>query len=80
MTTTYTIPTRVLLLRDWEDFGEKDLPVYFEKAYSIFLRRMEVMRRLDRPLNKQEEKELRFMLDALVEAKHAMSVIPARKP
>ena len=61
------------LARDWEEFGEKDLPVYFEKAYSIFLRRLECLRYSEKPLSDKEERELRFMLDALIEGHHALN-------
>lgn len=66
------MPLPMLCLRDWEDFGDKDLPVYFEKAHAIFLRRLEHMRDLDRSLTEREEKELRFMLDAVIAGKQAL--------
>ncbi|GEM_PF-4756825 len=68
-----------LLLRDdvsagdsWERFDEESLKEYFGKGYGIFLARLEEFRSLTRPLSREEEKELKFMLEALVTAKNTL--------
>lgn len=71
------MPLSVSFCRDWEEFGEKDLSAYFENAYALFLERLDIFRRLPRPLNAEEEKELRFMFDALIEAKEFFRWFPA---
>lgn len=67
----YTIPNSVLYFRDWEDFGPKNLPEYFDKGYQIFCKRLQEFSKLERTLEAQEERELTFMLDSLIHAKNA---------
>ncbi|HUZ92785.1 MAG TPA: hypothetical protein VNG29_02175 [Candidatus Paceibacterota bacterium] len=69
-----------MLLRDefaksgrWEDFGEQDLDAYFNGGYATLLSRLEAFRDLPRPLTAEENKELRFMLEALIEAKRVLT-------
>ncbi len=58
-------------LRDWEDFGPKNLPEYFNKGYGIFQQRLEQIKLLERALTAEEGQELTFMLEALIHAKNA---------
>jgi hypothetical protein len=68
---TYTMLSGVLLFRDWEDFGPKNLPEYFDKGYNIFCRKLEQFKILERPLTAEEEQELTFMMASLIHAKNA---------
>lgn len=62
-----------LLLHDkWEDFNEERLQEYFQKSYEIFLNRLKEFQNLKRPLSTREEKELTFMLEALMNAKNSL--------
>ena len=67
----YIIPSGIMFFRDGEDFGPKNLPEYFNKGYQIFSRRLEEFKNLERPLEAEEERELTFMLEALIQAKNA---------
>jgi len=57
----------------WEEFGEQSLSKYFEKGMKKFKFKLEEFENLQRPLTQAEEKELRFMLDALIEAKQIIN-------
>ncbi len=59
------------LLMDWEDFGPKNLPGYFNKGYKVFQKKLAEFKLLSRPLTKQEEQELSFMLESLIHAKNS---------
>ena len=62
-----------LVLREkWEQFDEASVPKYFDKAVKKFLLKMDELAKLERPLSTKEQKELRFMLEALIEANQAM--------
>lgn len=62
---------RPSLLRDhWEDFDQDGLIKYFDKNYAKFLERLHKFKELKRQVNTQEEAELKFMLDALIQAKN----------
>ena len=65
-------PGHVGLLRDhnrWENFSEKDAPEHFANIYALFLTRVRSLSNDLVYLSAYEEKELRFMLDALIKAK-----------
>lgn len=57
----------------WEEFSKESVPKYFEKGMKKFRQRLDQLENLDRSLTDQEEKELRFMLDALIEARQIMN-------
>lgn len=56
----------------WEEFGEQSVAKYFEKGMKKFQSKLETFENLERPLTQVEEKELRFMLEALIEAKQIL--------
>ena len=58
-------PEAVLVLRD------ADLKTYFERSLPIFIKRLENFKKAA-TLTLQEEREMRFMLEALLEAKRAL--------
>lgn len=57
----------------WEEFDRDSVPKYFEKGFKKFRERLAELEAPDRVLTSKEEKELRFMLDALIEAKHILN-------
>jgi len=59
--------------KSWEDFDERSQEKYFKDGYELFLVRLHEFKRLDRRATVNEEKELRFMLDALLAAKEFLS-------
>jgi len=58
-----------LLYDTWEEFDEGKLEEYFEKSYVIFMSRLEEFRNGKREITKEEEKELKFMLETLMSTK-----------
>lgn len=56
----------------WEEFDRDSVPKYFEKGLKKFRERLADLETPGRVLTSQEEKELRFMLDALIEAKQLL--------
>ncbi len=58
-------PETVAVLRD------ADLRTYFEASFPIFMRRLRNFRSA-KSLTFKEEREMRFMLEALLEAKRAL--------
>lgn len=63
----------LMLLRDGSE-SRRELSVrrYFDLSYGIFLKRLKELKNLRRRLKPEEEKELRFMIDALIDAKHLL--------
>lgn len=61
----------VLTLRDAPKPADAFLVSYWEDLKGVFLRRLEEVRRLSRPLTEREEKELRFMVEELIRAKNS---------
>lgn len=59
--------------REFREFNEKDLPLYLELGLKKFLAKLGALRNFSQDLSSQDEKELRFMLDALIYAKHTLS-------
>lgn len=58
------------LLHDrWEEFDEAALKKYFENGYKIFSERLKTFGNLKNKLTVKEETELKFMLEALIDAK-----------
>ena len=60
------------LREKWEEFNETSVPKYFNKGVKKFLLKIDELSTLNRSLTEQEQKELRFMLEALIEANHGM--------
>ena len=54
----------------WEDFDASSMSAHFNTAYETFMNRLKELRNLKRALNSKEEKELKFMLEALIAAKN----------
>lgn len=69
---TLTIPS---FLRDrdkWEDFDEDKLEEYFSNSYEIFMDRLKEFRNGEKKITKEEEKELKFMLETLINTKNML--------
>ncbi|MDP2598791.1 MAG: hypothetical protein Q8P49_03100 [Candidatus Liptonbacteria bacterium] len=56
----------------WESFDEQKLRGYFENGFRVFLSRLEEFQSFGQPLTVQKEKELKFMLEALIAAKKTL--------
>jgi len=54
------------------EFDEEKRKEYFESAYKLFMMRCNTMHNTNAYLTKDDEKELRFMLDALIHARQAI--------
>lgn len=61
-----------LLKEKWEQFGEQSVPKYFDKGMKKFTQKLEEFSQLERKLTAEEQKELQFMLEALIEANQGM--------
>jgi len=61
-----------LLYDKWEEFDERKLEEYFEKSYGIFMSRLQEFREAKHQLTTKEEKELKFMLEALIDVKKSL--------
>lgn len=65
--------TRCRMIREgWEDFSEYHIQQYFDKNYEMFLGVLQSFSRMDRGLTTGEQKELTFMLEALIDAKNIL--------
>ena len=62
----------VLLQDAADDNAHALMQRYFTHGYEIFSARLAELKRMERPLTNQEERELRFMLDALISAKRSL--------
>lgn len=64
------------ILRDssWQSEPAQNLQNFFDNGYILFLQRIDALRQLQRPLTATEEKELRFMLEALMDAKNSLYI------
>jgi hypothetical protein len=66
-----------LLLRergqDFREFSEQDIPLYLESGIKKFLVKLKALSSTSPDLSSHDEKELRFMLEALVYAKQTLS-------
>jgi len=62
----------IALKEKWEEFNETSVPKYFDKSLKKFLLKIDELSTLNRSLTEQEQKELRFMLEALIEANQAL--------
>ena len=60
-----------IIQRHWilEDFDER----YFDHGFELFEKRLRHFKQIKRKLTEAEEKELRFMLEALIEAKNHLN-------
>jgi len=69
----YALKENLFIFRD-EDRPkhERNLKRYFESSYKVFLTRMEQFREQEGVPNAEEEKEIRFMVEALLEAKQLL--------
>lgn len=76
----YIVTNSIKIFSNQNSYGFfQDAPVrqnlvmrrYFEKNFDIFLDCLKTMRQLKRPLTPEEEKEFKFMMEALVEAKNS---------
>lgn len=69
-------PTEVVsLLRDdtgWEEFNEQDLYTHFNNIHTLFLQRIATLSSDFNSVSLYEEKELHFMLDALIQSKRLL--------
>jgi hypothetical protein len=61
-----------VLKEKWEEFNTTSVPKYFDKGIKKFLLKIDQLSKLNRPLSQEEQKELRFMLEALIEANQTM--------
>jgi hypothetical protein len=61
----------ISFLRDDETIDVKELQEYFDRSWNIFESRLATFRKRDF-IDDQEERELRFMLEALLAAKHLL--------
>jgi hypothetical protein len=57
---------------DLEDFDEQRMREYFKNSWAIFVERLRRFKYLQRRLTPLEEKELKFMLEALISAKNIL--------
>ena len=55
-----------------QETGEDGMLSYFHNAHSIFVEHIMKLRDTSRPLSSDDEKELRFMFDALLSAKELL--------
>lgn len=72
----YAIKEKPLVLRDADtdrERHERNLRRYFESSYKVFLARMEQFMEEEDPLGEEEKKEIRFMVEALIEAKQLLA-------
>lgn len=60
------------LCEKWEEFNETSVPKYFDKSLKKFSAKVGELSDCKRPLTDTEQKELRFMLEALIEANQAL--------
>lgn len=60
------------LREKWEEFNETSVPKYFDKSLKKFSMKIAGLSQLKRPLTDTEQKELRFMLEALIEANQTL--------
>ncbi|MDP3963460.1 MAG: hypothetical protein Q8Q39_03105 [bacterium] len=60
------------LLRDAADDDVAIMRQYFDRGYEIFSARLAELKDLRQTLTDQEERELRFMLEALISAKRSL--------
>lgn len=58
-----------LLLRDMDSEARQDIECYIDKSLAIFESRIRLLHSRAEPLTDVSEKELRFMLEALLAAK-----------
>ncbi len=58
-----------LFLRDYDDAAKQEIQHYIDKGLTIFESRIRLLHSKAEPLTDLTEKELRFMLEALLEAK-----------
>jgi len=54
------------------NFDEEKRGEYFEAAYQLFMMRCDTLHNTNARLTQDDEKELRFMLDALIHARQAI--------
>lgn len=60
----------VRVLHDsWEHFTSQDIAPYFYFSYELFLRRVRKLKTAKRALKPEEAKELKFMLETLIDTK-----------
>ncbi len=79
--TTYRIANINQLLADSKlpqlpifvgEYRREGMKSYFEAGYTLFEKRLTEFHDLKRPLTAEEEKELNFMLSALISAKNIL--------
>lgn len=75
MNTTYVIPNVVSVVCDRARSGRSMTLVserYFHDGYDLFAQQLDLLRRQQRAPVPSEERTLRFMLEALIDAKHRL--------
>jgi hypothetical protein len=63
------------ILRDcssWEHFGENQVPSHFCNIHAFFMQRIEQLHKDTHYMTEEEEKELQFILDALIQSKRML--------
>jgi hypothetical protein len=65
-------PQEARYLRDG-GMSEKELNEYFNRSFTVFLKRLEAFQHMKEEVPPEEEKQLRFMLEALLAAKHILN-------
>lgn len=61
------------VLRDGlESRRKRNLQRYFDVSYRVFLKHLEALRNSEQPPTAEEERELRFSIDALLDAKRRL--------
>lgn len=69
----YQIASHPSILYDKEErVGKRQTEEYFHNSYEIFAGHLERFRNMKRGLTEEEEKEMRFMLEALISAKNIL--------
>jgi hypothetical protein len=68
-------PSSFAILRDcssWEHFGENKAPSHFCNIHAFLMQRIEQLHKDDHYMTEDEENELRFILDALIQSKRLL--------
>jgi hypothetical protein len=69
----FVLPEFLKMFRDSPaEFKPDQLVGYFDRGYKIFQKRLEAFSGLERELTPEEERELKFMMDSLIDAKNTI--------
>ena len=68
----YAIKSNPIFIEDRpkREFNDEDVKKYFQNGFNIFLARLNDLKELNRELTPTEQKEMKFMLEALIDAKN----------